>query len=156
MASPHGTGTQGFVESRGVTMPALSRGRDHRQLVLLMFLTKNLPLLLLHERHRSPAHHRQFKGLETDPGNTEASERDQVQGHALPHLLHSSPGSTGSHTGINHHHMSQLWAVTMPGPSVTSPSALSGAVHSKQHQGLGPALSPVLSLLFSCSVSPSV
>lgn len=40
----------------------------------------------------------------------------------------------GSHTGINHH-MSQLWAATTPGASVTSPSALSGAVHSTQHQG---------------------
>lgn len=54
-------------------------------------------------------------------------------------------------SGINHHHHVPALGCPMPGPSVTSPSALSGAVHSLQHQGPGSALPQPFS---SSSIAP--
>lgn len=53
-------------------------------------------------------------------------------------------------SGINHHHKPAL-GCPMSGPSVTSPSALSGAVHSLQHQGPVSALPQPFS---SSSIAP--
>lgn len=63
------------LESRGVTNASPEQGQGPQAACPPhAFDKKTCPSHSLQERHRGPSHHWQFKGLETDPGNKEASE----------------------------------------------------------------------------------